>query len=369
MHEDRSDFSASTFSGERRVSRRAVIRTVGAGVMFGGLVARGAWADSSMPGMVMPSEPFPDLGPIPPKPANLKPVTLAWNESAICTAAVPAALHQGFFQKYGLDVNFVNFAGSTDQLLEAISTGKADGATGMALRWLKPLQEGFDVKLAAGLHGGCLRLLATPTGGIKTIADLKGKAIGTSDLGSPDKNFFSIRLAQLGIDPTADVTWKVFPPDLLGAALKRGDVQAISGGDPLIWLQRKNLKLTQIATNMDGPYAHRTCCVVGLRGSLLREQPYVANTLTRAILEGGRFVADHPDQAAQIFASYAPKVPVPDLVAMLHEHAHHMQQIGAPFQQQVAEYAADLKTVGVFSSSVDPARFAAKVTVDPFTVT
>lgn len=353
-------------AGTYGLTRRSALRAGAAAL--GTLGSGAAWADSGMPGMVMPSEPFPDLGPIPAKPASLAPITLAWNESAICTAAVPVAMAKGYFQKYGLSVNFVNFAGSTDQLLEAISTGKADGATGMALRWLKPLQEGFDVKLAAGLHGGCLRLLTTPSSGIKTIADLKGKAIGTSDLGSPDKNFFSIRLAQLGIDPSAEVTWKVYPPDILGVALERGDVQAISGGDPLIWLQRKKLQLTQIGTNMDGQYAHRTCCVVGLRGSLLREQPYAANTLTRAILEGGRYVADHPDEAATIFASYAPKASIPDLVQMLHEHAHHMQQIGAPFQEQIAEYAGDLKTVGVFGPSVNPQKFARKVTVDPFAV-
>lgn len=350
-----------------RLNRRAILgaATVGLGALY----APRAFAADSMAGMAMPAgDPFPDLGPLPPKPANLKPVTLAYNQTAICTAAVPVAKAKGIFAKYGLDVDFVNFAGSTDQLLEAISTGKADGATGMALRWLKPLQQGFDVKLAAGLHGGCLRLLTTPDGGIKTIADLKGKSIGTTDLGSPDKNFFSIRLAQLGIDPSSDVSWKVFPADLLSVALKRGDVQAVSGGDPMIWLQRENQHLVQIGTNLDGQYATRTCCVVGLRGSLLRESPYTANALTRAVLEGGRYVADHPDEAAEIFAPYTPKVSVAQLNQMLHEHAHHMQQVGPAFQQQIADYAVDLKTVGVFSSSVDPQRFAKKVTVDPFAV-
>src|ERR1700677_2437391 len=85
-----------------------------------------------------------DLGPapvVPPGPPRK--VTLAWNESAICTAAVPVAMHKGFFQRYNLDVSYINFGGSTDQLLEAIASGKADGATGMALRWLKPLEQGL----------------------------------------------------------------------------------------------------------------------------------------------------------------------------------------------------------------------------------
>jgi NitT/TauT family transport system permease protein len=33
-------------------------------------------------------------------------------------------------------------------------------------------------------------------------------------MAAPDKNFFSIRLAKLGIDPLNDVQWRVFPADL-----------------------------------------------------------------------------------------------------------------------------------------------------------
>jgi NitT/TauT family transport system substrate-binding protein len=98
----------------------------------------------------------------------LKKLKLSWNAGAICTAPVPVAVKQGFFAKHGLDVELINFAGSTDQLLEAIATGKSDAGVGMALRWIKPLEQGFDVKLTAGIHGGCMRLLATGVRGSST---------------------------------------------------------------------------------------------------------------------------------------------------------------------------------------------------------
>lgn len=84
---------------------------------------------------------------------------LAINKSAVCLAPVAVAEQQKFFSKYNLEVEFVNFGNSTDVLLEAIATGKADAGVGMALRWLKALEQGFDVKLTAGTHGGCLNLL------------------------------------------------------------------------------------------------------------------------------------------------------------------------------------------------------------------
>jgi NitT/TauT family transport system substrate-binding protein len=91
---------------------------------------------------------------------------LAWNANAACTVAAPIAKERGIFAEHNLDVDFVNFGGSTDQLLEAIATGKADAGLGLALRWLKPLEQGFDVKITAGVHGGCIRLLGSKAANI-----------------------------------------------------------------------------------------------------------------------------------------------------------------------------------------------------------
>src|SRR6201999_4665123 len=116
---------------------------------------------------------------------------LTWNPTAICVVGVPVAVQKGYFQKRNLDVELVNFGGSTDQLLEAIATGKADAGVGMALRWLKALEEGFDVRITTAIHGGCIGLLGAKGSGITSLEQLKGKVVGVADLGAPDKNFFS----------------------------------------------------------------------------------------------------------------------------------------------------------------------------------
>ncbi len=68
---------------------------------------------------------------------------LSWNAGAVCLAPVPIAIEYGFFQKHNLDVELVNYSGSTDQLLEAIATGKSDAGLGMALRWLEAAGAGL----------------------------------------------------------------------------------------------------------------------------------------------------------------------------------------------------------------------------------
>jgi len=288
---------------------------------------------------------------------------LTWNATAICTVGVPVAQERGYFTKHNLDVELINYAGSTDQLLEAIATGKADGGIGMALRWLKPLEGGFDVKIAAGIHGGCMRLFATPTSGIAKIADLKGKAIGVTDLAAPDRNFFSIMLHEAGIDPTKDVEWKVFPGDVLPVALKKGEVQAFCQGDPLGWIARERDGLFEVANNLAGEYAHRTCCVLGIRGSLIRQEKPVATALVQALLEAQEWVATNPDGAAAIFAPYA-KAPADQLAAMLRSHTHGHNPVAVDLREQIALYAEELKRIAVFKPSTDVQKYAARVTAD-----
>jgi NitT/TauT family transport system substrate-binding protein len=297
-------------------------------------------------------------------PGPRKALKLTWNASAICTVGVPVAQTKGYFEKRNLAVDLINFGGSTDQLLEAIATGKADAGVGMALRWLKPLEQGFDVRITTAIHGGCMRLLASKASGIAKLADLKGKTIGASDMAAPDKNFFSIRLATLGIDPLNDVTWKVYPADLLAVALQKGEVQAFTLGDPLGWVIRDRDGLTEVATNLDGEYAHRACCVLGVRGSLIRDDHAAAAAITEALLEAQQFVFADPDAAAAIFAPYAPAAKPEQLAAMLRSHTHNHHPVGADLRQEIAAYVTELKAISVIKPSTNSDKLADKVYAD-----
>jgi NitT/TauT family transport system substrate-binding protein len=293
-----------------------------------------------------------------------RPIKLAWNANAICTASAPVAKESGIFAAHGLDVEFVNFGGSTEALLEAIATGKADAGIGMALRWLKPLEQGFDVKITAGLHGGCLRLLGAKSAGISDIASLKGKTIAISDHASPAKNFFALLLSDAGIDPEREVEWRPYPSDLLNLAVEKGEAQALADSDPRTWIWLKDSRLTEVATNLTGIYANRSCCVVALRGSLIRNDRAVATALTRAVLAGGHRVHADPEEAARVFSNYGGKGSVADLAAMLRSHTHGHAPVGATLKQEIALYGDELKRVNVLRRSTDTAKFAERVYAD-----
>ena len=297
----------------------------------------------------------------------LKPVKLAWNANAICLSAAPVALERGIFEKHGLKVELVNFAGSTDQLLEAIATSKADAGVGMIHRWIKPLESGFDVKLVGSSHGGCVRLVGYEPAGVKSIAQLKGKTIAVSDLNAPGKNFFSVLMAKAGLDPERDVQWRQFPGDMLGLAVEKGEAQAIADGDPnLLLIQRRTKGLVDLATNLSGEYAAKTCCVLGVSGAMVRNDKGTAAALTRAIVEASDFVADNPAETARIYSPYT-KVAESELRAVLATLTHRSHPVGKSLKDEIEFYARDFKLVKVLKPTTDPARFASHVFADVLT--
>ncbi|WP_380178598.1 ABC transporter substrate-binding protein [Kalamiella sp. sgz302252] len=320
-------------------SRRAFLRT-------SGLLLAGAAAAPVFPLWAAESD-------------KLTTVKLAWGQTAVCQAPISVALKQGFFKKYGLNVEPVNFSGPTDALLQAIATGQADGGIGMALRWLKPLEQGFDVDLTVGTHGGCMRLLAPASANIRSVKDLVGKSVAVTDQASPIRNFFAIQLAKLGIDPDKQVNWVQYPADLFGEALRKGEVQALATDDPQGWLIKHRDGLIEVDNNLNGEYRNLTCCVLGLRGSLVRDNPKVARAITQAIVDAQQWTADHPAETAKIFAPFVPgQVPIEDITAMLSEHTHHHHSTGDQLRKEVAVYVNELKTIKVIRPDTDARLFA-----------
>ena len=256
---------------------------------------------------------------------------------AACTVAAPVAKERGVFAKHNLDVDFVNFGGSTEQLLEAIATGKADAGLGLALRWLKPLEQGFDVRITAGVHGGCIRLLGSkaaeyrpawnPCAARPSPSAIRRAQRRTSSRSSSPKRA-SIRSRTSSGASTR--------PICLRSPSTRAKCRRSPTIDPRTYLWLKDGKLNEIATNLSGEYADRTCCVLAIRGSLIREECRWRPRLTRSILEAGDRVASDPADAAAVYSGYGGKGSVEDLAAMLGATPITIIPIGAALKKQIS---------------------------------
>jgi NitT/TauT family transport system substrate-binding protein len=232
-------------------------------------------------------------------------VVLGWG-GATCEAPMYTAFHKGFFAAEGLDVELyrVTAGYNTSNLL---STGKLDGSPGILFTYLKPIEQGADVRIAGGLHGNCLRLVVAKNSGITKAADFKGKSIGVGSLGDAGMSMFTLLLAENGVDPQRDVSWKVYNPSLFGAAIDKGEIQAVAAPDPFAYVLVLQGKATQVGNNILGLFgnaagltAHKFCCAIGLSGKFVRDQPKAAAALTRAWLKGSRYAGGHTHEASLI---------------------------------------------------------------------
>ena len=172
-------------------------------------------------------------------------------------------------------------------------------APGLIGDWLKPLEQGFDVKLFVGSHGGCQRLLASKASGITDLAGVKGKTIATYGIGAPPQVAFQVTLAKAGIDPETDVTWKAVPFDLVGETVNRGDADLAAHLDPWAWSIEKQFGFTKIADTQTGVYENHTCCVLGANGPFLQANKDALRRLAEANIEVHEYTANHPDEVAK----------------------------------------------------------------------
>ncbi|MDR2031103.1 MAG: ABC transporter substrate-binding protein [Azoarcus sp.] len=292
-------------------------------------------------------------------------LTFAWNPNAVCHTPLVVAQETGIFSRNGLDIDFITYGGSTDQLLEGLATGKASAAVGMIHRWLKPLESGFDVKIVAGLHGGCVRLIGYRPAGVTTLADLRGKVIGVSNLGDPAKHFFTSYLKRNGIDSAREVSWRAYQPDLLGIAAEKGEIHAIAQGDPLLYSIERDGKgaYVELATNTDPPYHDKTCCVLGVGGGLLRDNRPAVTALVRSLVEAYEWTAKHTEDAAKLFHKYTKNLSFDELLQLYRHLTLHEHPTGTDMREQLAFYAQDFKDLGVLKATTDPRRFAEHIAV------
>jgi NitT/TauT family transport system substrate-binding protein len=287
-----------------------------------------------------------------------------------CEAATYAGVHAGHFAKEGLDVELVKLANSQAGI-DALGTGKVDAIGGVLYQYLKPIEQGIDVKLTAGLHGGCLRLIAGKNSGVKTIKDVKGKTVAVDAIGGGSMTFFSAMLISEGLDPLNDVTWRAYPRDQFGIVLERGEAQVVAAGDPFAFLLVQDGKGTQIADNMVGGvyYAdkeisrHHFCCYSVIRGGLVRDDPKTAAALTRAWVNSSRWVGKHIGETARIEVDNKYNLTTVETVsALLASYEWHPSADGVLEELEIA--AKDFKAAKVLDPHTDPKDLAQRAYID-----
>ncbi|MGW4720010.1 ABC transporter substrate-binding protein [Nocardia sp. NPDC004260] len=279
----------------------------------------------------------------------------------VCEAPLYVAHHEKIFEKHGLDVQIVKTGG--DEIKDAVGAGKLDAAPGIFFSWLKPIEQGIDAKLAAGLHEGCLRIVVPPDSPIKSVAELRGKPIGVGAIGDSAMSFFSLDLLDAGINPSEDIDWRVFAADQLTDALVRGDIAAIAASDPNGLLPTLKGKARELTNNSQGTNRQLYCCATAINGRLLREDPEVARALVTAWAEGSRWAGANISQTAAIEVDnkYV-AADQPTIEAILKTYGYNPS--AARLESEITSGIAKFAKTGYLDRKTDPNALAAKVYAD-----
>lgn len=220
----------------------------------------------------------------------------------VCDAPAIVAKEKGFFEQAGLNVTLHKSVGDED-IKAAVGSGTYDASSGIFYSWLKPVEQGQNVKFVAGLHSGCLRLVVPNNTTITQLAQLKNLKIGIPSLQSSATMFFSMDLLDAGINPLPEagqVSWKVLDSSLLADALKTGQVDAIATSDPIAYEPVLNGYGKELASNMSGMNAQEFCCCTALNGDLVSKEPDLARKLITAWADGSRYVAGNEEEVAHL---------------------------------------------------------------------
>lgn len=228
---------------------------------------------------------------------QLKKVVISY-AGGTCEAPVYVAYHKGFFEEEGLDVELIQ--AGFDQLKLSLDSGDID-ATQANFAWFKPIEQGLNIKLTAGIHTGCIKAVTPADSGIKSIADLKGKAIGVDSIGGGPQIALSAKLREAGINPTTEVEWKAYPGPQLDEAINKGEIAAYMTWDPFPTQAHDHNNYNYLLDiGADDPFKNNYCCFVGVSGKVVKEDPEKAAAITRALLKAAEWVGENPEEAAQI---------------------------------------------------------------------
>jgi NitT/TauT family transport system substrate-binding protein len=159
------------------------------------------------------------------------------------------AEQRGYFKAEGLDVSIVDFAGGA-RALQAVVGGSADVVSGAFEHTVNMQHKGQRMR-AFALQGRAPQIVLginpKTMAGYKTPADLKGKKIGVTAPGSSTNVMVNFFLAKAGLKPADVSIIGVGASQGAVAAMRSGQIDAMSNLDPVITLLQRSGDLKVIS--------------------------------------------------------------------------------------------------------------------------
>jgi NitT/TauT family transport system substrate-binding protein len=216
---------------------------------------------------------------------------------SLCTA--PTAVAEELLRAEGFtEVRYVPVATGVDSSRK-LATGEADLSMNFAAPLVVSLDAGHAVVVLAGIHVGCLELVAREP--LPSILDLKGKRVAVWALGSVPHLFLAAMVAHVGMDPASDIQWVLHPPNTHVELFTEGKIDALIAFPPQAQdLRARKIGHVVVASVADRPWSQYFCCMVEGNREFVRKYPVATKRALRALLKAADLCATAPETAARL---------------------------------------------------------------------
>jgi NitT/TauT family transport system substrate-binding protein len=208
------------------------------------------------------------------------------------------AEQKGFFKDEGLDVEIVDFAGGA-RALQAVVGGSADVVSGAFEHNINMQAKGQSMR-AFVLQGRAPQIVLAVSNktmpNFKSVADLKGKKIGVTAPGSSTNIMANYVLSKNGLKPT-DVSFVgVGASQGAVAALRSGQIDAISNLDPVMTILVRSNDVKIVTDTRDVAEADKVfggpmpAATLYAPVAFIDKNPNTVQALTNAIVRANKWI-------------------------------------------------------------------------------
>ena len=88
--------------------------------------------------------------------------------------------------------------------------------------------------------------------------------------------------------------------DACVAAMQNGEIAAALLSDTFAYAMVKDGTLKSIRSQLDSDFASRTCCVMAMNGTFVKENPTIAKKVAQAVQKAHSWMRDNPAEATQV---------------------------------------------------------------------
>lgn len=190
--------------------------------------------------------------------------------------------------------------GSWPELMDALNTGKVDGASVLIELAVKAREQGIDVRAAALGHKDGNVIIGG--NGIEKVEDLRGKIFAIPHKQSTHNLLLQQLLAEHGMS-TADLTVVELSPPEMPAGLAQGQIAGYCVAEPF-GAKAIALGKGHILAKAEDLWPDSLCCALVFNGDFVKNHHELAQKATARYLAAGEYLTSHEADQPRIAQAY-----------------------------------------------------------------